>query len=791
MGMYIGPQEWWFKKKDRSLRFNSADSAYLTRTPSTAGNQKTWTWAAWVKKSKLGSSEYIFTVSTGVNNDSGYTSIVLLSTGNIRFKGWSAIYGQTDAVYRDTSAWYHVVVALDSTQATSSDRIKIYVNGVEQSLSTSNVTLNQDYIINTNSPHWLGSDRGTGGYVNCYLADVHLVDGQQLDPTSFGEFDSDDVWQSKTYTGTYGQNGFYLNFNDNTSTSTLGKDVSGNGNDWTANNFSITEGADNDSVVDSPFSYGVDTGAGGEVVGNYCTLNPLFKTGAGTPAYSNGNLDLSAGGSGDSYFAGTFLFSTGKYYYEATINAVGNGVLIGVCRESDSTSLTNSGSYRENGAIYNLDNTTQTSGSSYTASDVIGVAIDCDNGEVQFYKNGVGQGATPSFTFTAGTNLIVRGRSNSTGASLSFNFGQRPFTYSAPSGFKALCTTNLPDSTITKGSDYMDVALYTGNGSTQTISGLGFSPDLIWVKSRSAAYSTTVYDTVRGAYKSLATAVTNAEGTNTSGLSAFNSNGFSLDGENNVLGSTNVNAVTYAAWNWDAGSSTVSNTDGSITSSVRANTTAGFSIVTYTGNSTNSTVGHGLESAPELVILKNRDNSTNWAVWHKAFGTAGSTDYLYLNSTIAKGGDGSGSFWNSTVPTSTVFSLGSGATTNNNTDDYVAYCFAPVYGYSSAFSYTGNGSNDGPMVYLGFSPRYLLFKCSSAAAQWRVFDTARSPYNLSDKVLEPDNSSAEASTSAGIDILSNGFKIRGTAGSNVINGSGQTYIGMAFAENPFKKSRAR
>jgi hypothetical protein len=334
----------------------------------------------------------------------------------------------------------------------------------------------------------------------------------------------------------------------------------------------------------------------------------------------------------------------------------------------------------------------------------------------------------------------------------------------------------------------MDVALYTGNGSTQTISGLEFSPDLIWVKSRSAAYSTTVYDTVRGAYKSLATAVTNAEGTNTSGLSAFNSDGFNLDGENNVLGSTNVNAVTYVAWTWDAGSSTVTLNPGdpgagSITSSVRANPSAGFSIVTYTGTGSNATVGHGLGVAPKLIICKTRTSAVNWIVYH---GSLGTYDFLRLNTTDTK--DNNSTVWN-TAPTSTVFGIGSANGVNQSSDNYVAYCFAPVSGYSAMGSYVGNGSSDGPFVYTGFRPRWVMIKRTDASGYgWYMVDAARKTYNVMGPILEAQSSTSEYSASF-IDFTSNGFKLR--LAGNDINPSGGTILYVAFAESPFQYARAR
>jgi hypothetical protein len=326
----------------------------------------------------------------------------------------------------------------------------------------------------------------------------------------------------------------------------------------------------------------------------------------------------------------------------------------------------------------------------------------------------------------------------------------------------------------------MDVALYTGNGSTQTISGLEFSPDFVWVKARNAAYSHRLWDVVRGATKGLLSDGTDAEFTEVNGLTAFNADGFS------VGTGLSESAKTYVAWTWDAGSSTVTNNDGSITSSVRANPSAGFSIVGYTGNATTgATFGHGLNVPPSLVIVKNRDTATNWCVGHVS---AGFTKYLELNTTIAA--TSASSLWNNTNPSSTVVTLGSDTLVNQSTKNHVAYCFAPVAGYSSFGSYTGNGSADGPFVFTGFKVKFILLKQSSAAGErWYIQDVARD-INSNDAALYPNSSDAESSSTAyAIDFLSNGFKLRNTNGSH--NTSGATYIYAAFAEHPFQYARAR
>jgi hypothetical protein len=330
--------------------------------------------------------------------------------------------------------------------------------------------------------------------------------------------------------------------------------------------------------------------------------------------------------------------------------------------------------------------------------------------------------------------------------------------------------------TIIKGNQYFDATLYTGNGSTQTITNAGgFQPDLVWLKSRSAAGSHGLFDVVRGATKRISSDNTGAEDT-ISGVTAFNTNGFSLGAE------WNQNTTTFVAWQWDANGSGVTNTDGSITSTVSANTTSGFSIVTYTAQTSGTaTIGHGLGVAPSMIIVKSRTVSpSGWNVYHSSLGA---TQVIYLNDTGAA--STSSGNWNNTAPTSTVFTSGTGFANGGN---MVAYCFAEINGYSKFGSYTGNGSADGPFIYTGFRPAFIMIKSSTSGENWITYDNRRLGYNLTQTILFPNTNGSEE-TSNGFDFLSNGFKLRAsTSGSN---GSGQTYIYMAFAEMPTKYANAR
>jgi hypothetical protein len=347
----------------------------------------------------------------------------------------------------------------------------------------------------------------------------------------------------------------------------------------------------------------------------------------------------------------------------------------------------------------------------------------------------------------------------------------------------------MPTPTIPDGKLFMNATLYTGNGSTQTITngvaGQSFQPDYVWIKARSAAIAGLMYDSVRGATIYLQTNSPNAEGTGADSLTAFTSNGFTVGADTSTTG-VNQNGTTYVGWQWKAGGTAVSNTDGTITSSVSANTTSGFSVVTYTGTGSAATIGHGLGAVPRMVIVKNRDAADAWQVYHAANTANPETDYLVLNTNAATAD--AADRWDDTLPTSTVFSIGNGVEVNTNTEDYVAYCWAEIAGYSAFGSYTGNGSTDGPFVYTGFRPAFLLVKRSNAAVNWYMFDSKRNTYNAVNLQLSPNLSNAESSDFA-IDFLSNGFKLR--IADSFVNGSGDPNIYMAFAENPFKYANAR
>jgi hypothetical protein len=784
---------------NNSLRFRSSASAYLSRTPSSATNRTTWTWSSWVKRGALsGGTQFGRIMST---QGAAGVGVNFMSDDTLRLSFGGSSTLQTTQVFRDPSAWYHVVVALDTTQATAANRVKLYINGTQVTAFSSATypSLNDTFGWNNSSiVHQIGASTGDGAtaYFDGYQADINAVDGQALTPSSFGETDTTTgVWKPKAYTSTYGTNGFYLKFSDIATTSGsnagLGKDFSGNTNYWTTNNISVTAGTTYDAMIDSPTL----TSA---TVANYAVMNPL-KLGA-SQTLTQANLNVSGSGWGTT--SSTLSVTTGKWYWEITsINSAGTAsnpsFMIGVSTDTSNnqSSYNATGVYhmQDNGDRY-YNNTTDTriSGVSIVTNDVVMLAYDADAGKLWIGKNGTWfnsgspTGGTGQIYSSIPTTGVTPTAAASGAGAYNANFGQRPFSYTPPTGFVRLNTYNLPDSTIKKGNTVMDATLYTGTGASLSVTNAGaFKPDFVWVKGRSGATDHAWYDSVRGTTKQIESNTTTAETTEAQGLTAFGTSGFTVG----TLAQMNTSAATYVGWQWQAGQgSTSSNTSGSITSTVSVNTTAGFSVVTYTGTGANATVGHGLGVAPRFIIVKQRGTSGggdgNWLVGSTA--GIGWTGRLILNGTFAN--EVNSTHWNNTAPTSTVFSLGTSGNVNGNTGSYVAYCFAAISGYSAFDSYTGNGSADGPFVYTGFRPKYLLIKVTSAVEDWMIFDSARGPYNANAIFLRADTADTGGSD-VPVDFLSNGFKLRSTALAT--NSSGNAYIYMAFAENPFKNALAR
>lgn len=790
----------------KSLRFRASATAYLNRTFSTPTNVDKWTFSAWIKRTLPGTNNTIFSANTNF-----YQITYDSSTDTIQV-GTSSNYTVTNAKFRDPSAWGHVIVTFDSSLAATS-RCKIYFNGSEASYSSQGFQTNN--VINSAIAHYIGRQGVNTNYLDGYLAEVNFIDGSALTPSSFGAYDTNGIWQPAAYTGSYGNNGFYLKFTDVGATSGAnsgyGKDFSTNTNYWTTNNFNSTStSASYDSMLDSP------TNATGDI-GNYCTYNPINGA-AANHTVTNGNLTVSGTSAVNVEEAlGSFSLGSGKWYWEFTITAIGAGGWVGISTDNGiwrvAGNAVSYGYFYVNTGNKRINGTETAYGSTFTTGTVIAVALDMDNGALYFgqisggvttwQNSGVptsGSSKTGAISVAAGSYFpcsALYGTSSVTNT----NFGQQPLSGTVPSGYSAVNTQNLTTPTITNGASYMAAVTYTGTGSSQTITasstnsgnnpnGTTFQPDLVWVKGRSGATDHAWYDAVRGVQLQIESNTTTAETTETTGLTAFTSSGFTTG----ALAQMNTNTATYVAWEWNAGGSTVTNTTGSISAQVRANTSAGFSVVTFTQLSAApyvGTVGHGLNAIPSMVIIKDRSAANGWLVYHSSIGA---TQYLVLNTTAAAV-TGSNAF-NNTGPTSSVFTTAAGSTYWGNAGaTAVAYCFAPVAGYSAFGSYTGNGSTDGPFVYTGFRPRFVMIKGTATATSWLMVDSARNNNNVVDNHLGANLAEIENGASLGnntnqlIDFLSNGFKIRMT--NSDMNNSGANYIYMAVAENPFKISRAR
>ena len=757
----------------KSLRFRASVSGYLNRTYGTPTNNKVWTWSAWVKRGSLSLADanHLFMGSAYDvgSNPLSYARLVFETDNTLRLQSNNSA-GEaftSNAVYRDTSAWYHIVLSMNA----SSTVVNCYVNGVEISYASKTNPTNTNTEMNkSGNYHRMGFFRSAElRPFDGYMAEVNFIDGQALTPSSFGSTNpATGVWQPAKYTGTYGTNGFYLPFTNTASTSTLGNDFSGNGNTWTVNNISLTAGSTYDSMTDVPTLTSATTA-------NYCVMNPLDATGG---SITNGNLTVTTTGSNINCRASFVIPTTGKWYFETTDVVTGGNNIVGIANSTLAISASQTGA---TGSIY----------TGMFSNAVYGFAFNFDALTYTIYKNN-SVDASGSITSGIAYSIFIA-TSASGGASTAFNFGQQPFTYTPPTGFVALNTYNLPTSTIVKGNTVMDVNTWTGTGATNVITNSGaMKPDFVWIKGRSNATYHMLTNSVTGSTKYLYSNDTLAEGTWTDQLTSFNSNGFTLGADTN--GTTNFSGRTYVGWQWQAGQGTnTSNTSGSITSTVSVNASAGFSIVTYTGNgSGGATIGHGLGVAPKMYIVKRRDSgagSTNWYVYNVNLnnGTNPAQYYLQLQSTSGQGG--ASNIWNDTAPTSSVFSVGTSSETNGSGGTFVAYCWTPIAGYSAFGSYTGNGSSDGAFVYTGFRPAFIMIKRTDAGGtDWVTMDYQRLSYNVTDVALNPNASYAENSGYA-TDFVSNGFKLRTT--TSFLNGSGATYIYMAFAENPFKNALAR
>lgn len=776
---------------DQSLRFEDGDTAHLSRTPSSAGNRRTWTWSAWIKRGNISNDNHTLWRAYGASGATG--DYIIINANNTIYLGsynfsastkhvWRLI---TSAVFRDVSSWYHIVASVDTTQSNSSDRAKLYINGqqVTEFGTETYPSLNYETFTNTASQHHIGIRPDVTDNFDGYMAEVNLIDGLQLGPDSFGET-KDGIWVPKDVSGlTFGQNGFHLDFADS---SAIGNDVSGQNND-----FAVSGLVAADVTEDTPTN-------------NHATWNPLVSK--LNIALSEGNtvVNLDDNASGEADMVSTMVCPLGVDIYgefKATAfhgGASGSGINIGIIEQGfNRTEQTNtirqiSGGvfYAGNGYLYTDSVQSGSAQATYTTNDIIGIKVDRTADEVKFYKNNVLQwtediDATKQYHFG-----VDSGYTNSTRAiSYQAYFAASSWTYTPEANFLALCSASLPEPAIIDGSEYFNTVLYDGNETARSISGVNFQPDFTWLKRRTATDNAhNLYDSVRGATHHLSSSSNSGESTNTTRLTAFESDGFALgDGAH-----LNGNGDTYVAWNWKAGTAVSGATTGSGTAKTytgSVNTKSGFSIIKYVGNGTSGhTIPHnltvdGVATTPTMIMVKRLDNDGGWRVQHK---DVAATHYLALDTNADPAN--LDTIFNDTAFNSTVFTVGNAASINSNDKDYIAYCFTDIEGYCKAGVYSGNTNADGPHAYLGFRPAWVMVKPVSADGNWWISDSVRGTYNPNGPDLRADLTSSEGTNNI-FDFLSNGFKLRFSGGQ--VNTTGRDLIYLAFAEQPFKYANAR
>ena len=909
---------------ERSIRMDGSNG-YLLRTPTTTGNRKVWTWSGWVKRTRLDNNDYIFSCNSQSGNDG--IAALYWKSGNNKLQFYfdtdgSNPYGDVNnREYRDVTNWYHIVWQVDANNTTH----RIWVNGVEENI-TGGQPPNYSYAMNRSGYVQAMGTQGWDSHTqrgHMYFAECHYSDGNKYEASDFGEYDSQTgQWVAKKPNITYGTNGFYLKFSDNSSNTatTIGKDYSGNGNNWTPNGISVAAWPDNDSVIDTPTN-------------NFATLNVLDRN--GNVNTTNGALETASttGGAHFPIFTSMSMYKS-KYYFEykrvnnddgmiisimniehdagslntdstpgnntSAVNKVGFGLLVGSGRTSHNGTLSSPGAY----------------GSALGANEIGMCAVDLDNGKIWWGKDGTffnsgdpANGTNAAFT-TIDTNITwnfcfhVLNNNN-----LALNWGQQGFSHTPPTGFNRLCSADLAEPAVKNATKHFDIALYTGTGSSQNITGLKFQPDWVWCKNRSSTNRHALFDAIRGVTIRLASDRTDEETADPDTLTSFNSNGFSIGADTGQYG-VNQNNSNFVSWNWNAGNSdgktyTVkvvsdsgnkyrfddfgtsavtldlaeggtyifdqsdssnsghplrfsttsngthgggseyttgvttsgtpgssgaytqivvaasaptlyyyctqhsgmggqantnstlgsSNFDGNNQATVKANPTAGFSIVGYVGtgqNSTDVTMGHGLNVTPAAVIIKKRGtggSEAQWGVLHQKL-TSGKNIFLQTTTGESTYSNQIKSMQSSTFTVNTADA--SAGRYNRSGENYIAYVFSEVEGYSKFGKYSGNGSSNGTFIYLGFRPAYFLLTRIDSGDNRIVKDSARNPNNDVFNNLQPNATNAENGSAGNVntaDFLSNGVKLRGS--DSGINSSSGTYIYFAFAESSLKYSRAR
>lgn len=788
---------------NQSLRFNDDDDTHLDRTMVSATDNKKYTMAFWVKRCSLGLFQFIFTAGTSPN---GYFSFNNDDTIKIRNAAGSHDFVTTQK-FRDIGSWYHFTYSFDSANSIA----KLYVNGTQVTDFSTQVQpgANEASVINSAVAHVIGNFSANGLYdIDMYLAEFYFVDGHALTPSTFGET-KNDIWVAKNASPTikaltngFGNNGFHLTFSDS---SDIGADSSGEGHNFTPDSFQP------DNVVsDSPTK-------------NFATLGaqPIVNH-----TLSEGGLKTTNSSTNNGGTTATFNYPTaGKWYHEVTILAEtddrGQGVGIGNQRARSQTqwgNYLNLIGYLSSGEKL-VDTGYASYGTAHAVGNIIGVAYNADDQELEFYlANAAGQTASSQGTITTAQMDGVVDFANLTPLAFgrqvtqTFNFGQSAFngtdgSGTLPTGFEALNTANLADPGIDPAAgetpdEYFDTILYqaaTSNG-TYTRGSIAFTPDWSWIKNRNDSERHLWADVIRGntsmTDKWLVSDDSAVEGANGVSGTTFSvtSSGYQFVESSIDTGELFFNNRLYVGWNWKAGTSqSFSGESGTLDSTVSSSSEAGFSIVKYTGGS-DERVKHGMgtNNIPEMILVKSTSDASNWAVYHIGLSA---NHFIELNSTGAQQSGSNPRFQGTggaSVPTDTYFFVNnySGSTTNNSNSIYIAYCFRSVDGYSKISKYKGNGSADGTFVFTGFRPAWLMIKrFDSGSESWNIVDNKRNPFNGAKTLLRADVTNQESDATNGIDLLSNGFKVRDNIGN--YNTGDADYLYMAFADQPFRYSNAR
>ena len=752
----------------KSVIYNRGDTPKLSKTPGSNGNRKTFTISVWYKPTDLGTDRSIMAADTSASGDD-YAMLKLNDANKLWF--YSGTAGGGDVIstrtFEDSSKFYHFLVAVDTTQSTASNRVKFYVDGdLITSLDTASYP-SQDGDLNFNStsyPMAVGSFNSlTSICVGGHLAEFNFVDGTALTPSTFGLTDtSTGRWIPKSLTGiTYGTNGFRMQF-ANSAGQTIGDDTSGNGNDYAVSNLAAT-----DIVTDSPTQ-------------NFATFDPLDSgnnAGAtpGTATLAEGGTRITAGSNPSNWdqYRTSKPLTSGKWYVEVTITSFNTSTILGVV--SRNQNIKGGGWYSDqatgwsydaaNGKVENNNSGYLTYGSARSQGHVVGIAVDLDNGKLWFSEQGTypnsgnpATGANPAFSnlelavLDGGLCFTeVRGYSGHN----DWNFGQRSYAHTPPTGFSAVQQDNYPE---------------TGDFS--------FIPDLVWTKNRDQTDDPTFYDSSRGVKNRLRTNSTDGEDVTSDGLQKFLQGGYQT--EDDVA--QNSIAESYVSWMWKAGGGTTSaNTDGvgaTRACTIQKNTDAGFSIVEWTGGGSAATIEHGLGAVPQFMFYKRKSaDGDGWIVYHHKMAADPSLGSFQMQTAGQFSDDAT--LWNDTAPTAQLATIGSYGM--GNTEKRVGFFWTGVEGFSKFGVYEGTSNAVGTYVYTGFKPALVMVKAVDANQGWVVFDNARYPSNPNKGVVYWHISNVERVGTENMDFLSNGFKCR----DDDADMNAATIMYAAWAEHPF------